>query len=119
LVSVERNPRLTLRAFQSLQGHNSHNIVFVIGDGTKGFLPFAPYDCILVTAGAPEQVPPPLIEQLSPDHGRLLLPLGSREHQALTLITKRGDRTFYRTYGECVFVPLIGEYGWQFDERMV
>lgn len=117
LISIERNPRLTLRACRSLRELHFRNITFVLGDGTKGFPPFAPYDCIIVTAGSPGQVPPPLLEQLSPDHGRLLLPLGSREYQALTLITKRDDRTFHRTYGECVFVPLIGEYGWQFDEK--
>jgi protein-L-isoaspartate(D-aspartate) O-methyltransferase len=119
LVTIERNPRLTLHAFHALQELHIHHVTYVMGDGTTGFPPLAPYDCILVTAGSPGNVPPPLLEQLSPDHGRLLLPLGSREHQSLTMITKRGDTTFQRTYGECVFVPLIGKYGWQFDEKMV
>lgn len=116
LITIERNPRLTLQAYSRLNELGFRNITYVLGDGTKGFPPLAPYDCIIVTAGSPGQVPPPLLEQLSPDHGRLLLPLGSREHQALTLITKRGERIFYRTYGECVFVPLIGEYGWHSDK---
>jgi protein-L-isoaspartate(D-aspartate) O-methyltransferase len=115
LVSVERFPRLALRAYQLLTALHFPPFVLVIGDGTRGFPPLAPYDRIVVTAGAPGRVPPPLLEQLSPNNGRLLLPLGSRTHQVLTLIIKQGDRLFTRTYGECVFVPLVGEYGWESD----
>ncbi|MCS7064868.1 MAG: protein-L-isoaspartate(D-aspartate) O-methyltransferase, partial [Fimbriimonadales bacterium] len=118
LVTMERYPRLALRAYQILTALRFPPFVLVMGDGTRGFPPLAPYDRILVTAGAPGRVPPPLLEQLSPHDGRLLLPLGSRTHQVLTLIIKRGARLFTRTYGECVFVPLIGEYGWQPDEAM-
>jgi protein-L-isoaspartate(D-aspartate) O-methyltransferase len=117
LVTVERFPRLALRAFQLLTALHFPPFVLVIGDGTCGFPPLAPYDRIVVTAGAPGSVPPPLLEQLSPHNGRLLLPLGSRTHQVLTLIIKQGDRLFTRTYGECVFVPLVGKYGWQPDEE--
>jgi len=115
LVTVERFPRLALRAYQLLTALRFPPFVLVMGDGTRGFPPLAPYDRILVTAGA-GRVPPPLLEQLSPNDGRLLLPLGSRTHQVLTLIIKRGDHLFTRTYGECVFVPLVGEYGWPPDE---
>ncbi len=117
LVTVERFPRLTLRAYRVLQSLPLPRIItYVMGDGTRGFPPYAPYDCILVTAGAPGQAPAPLLEQLSPNGGRLLIPLGSRHHQLLTLITKRGSRFFTRTYGECVFVPLVGQYGWKESE---
>jgi len=115
LVTMERFPRLALHAYRILMALHFPPFVLVMGDGTRGFPPLAPYDRIIVTAGA-GRVPPPLLEQLSPNDGRLLLPLGSRTHQVLTLIIKRGERLFTRTYGECVFVPLIGAYGWQPDE---
>ncbi len=116
LVTVERFPRLALRAYRVLTALRFAPSVQVIGDGTRGFPPMAPYDRIIVTAGAPPSIPPPLLEQLSPNEGRLLLPLGSRTHQVLTLIIKRGQQLSTRTCGECVFVPLVGEYGWQPDE---
>ncbi|MFQ3611429.1 MAG: protein-L-isoaspartate(D-aspartate) O-methyltransferase [Fimbriimonadales bacterium] len=112
LITIERFPRLALNAFHRLRPLKLPPMVWVIGDGTRGFPPYAPYDCILVTAGCPERVPPPFLEQLSPSNGRLLLPMGTRSVQHLTLITKHGDRLTTRTYGECVFVPLVGKYGW-------
>ncbi len=116
LVTVERFPRLALRAYQTLSALGLLPSVLAIGDGTHGFPPLAPYDRIIVTAGAPDRVLPTLLAQLSPDEGRLLLPLGSRTHQVLTLIIKRGEQLFTRTFGECVFVPLVGEYGWHPEE---
>lgn len=113
LTTVERFPRLTLRAFQVLQQLHLPPITFVIGDGTCGFLPYAPYDRILVTAGAPPKIPQPLLDQLNPEGGKLLLPLGSREYQMLTRVTKHGARIRAKTFGECMFVPLVGKYGWQ------
>jgi len=70
----------------------------------------------LVTAGAPPKVPQPLLDQLSPDGGKLLLPLGLRQYQRLTRITKRGAYLYARTFGECMFVPLVGKYGWKSEE---
>ncbi|MCS7299932.1 MAG: protein-L-isoaspartate(D-aspartate) O-methyltransferase [Fimbriimonadales bacterium] len=116
LTTIERLPRLTLQAIRNLSQLNLPPITFVIGDGTCGFPPYAPYDRILVTAGAPPQIPQPLLDQLSPNGGKLLLPLGSRQYQLLTRITKHGARTRARTFGECMFVPLVGKYGWQPDE---
>ncbi len=117
VVTVERFPRLALRAYKLLQSLDLPRIItYVMGDGTQGFPPYAPYDCILVTAGAPGQPPAPLLDQLSSDGGRLLIPLGSRTHQLLTLFTKHGSRLLTRTYGECVFVPLVGKYGWKPEE---
>ncbi|GBC91958.1 Protein-L-isoaspartate O-methyltransferase [bacterium HR15] len=117
LITIERYPRLALRAYQVLTALHFPPFVLVMGDGTQGFPPLAPYDRIIVTAGA-GRVPPPLLEQLSPNEGRLLLPLGSRTQQVLTLIIKRGERLLTRTYGECVFVPLIGKYGWSPEEAL-
>lgn len=113
LITVERLPRLTLQAYRNLQPLGLPPITFVIGDGTCGFPPYAPYDCILVTAGAPPKIPRPLLEQLSPNGGRLLLPLGTRQYQRLTRIVKHGTRLRAETFGECMFVPLVGQYGWQ------
>jgi protein-L-isoaspartate(D-aspartate) O-methyltransferase len=115
LVTVERFPCLALRAYKVLTALQFPPFVLVMGDGTCGFPPFAPYDRIIVTAGA-KRIPPPLLEQLSPNEGRLLLPLGSRTHQVLTLVIKRSDRLLTCTYGECVFVPLVGKHGWSPDE---
>ncbi|MCS6924104.1 MAG: protein-L-isoaspartate(D-aspartate) O-methyltransferase [Fimbriimonadales bacterium] len=116
LTTVERFPRLTLQALQVLRQLDLPPITFVIGDGTCGFAPYAPYDRILVTAGAPPKIPQPLLDQLSPKGGKLLLPLGSREYQLLTRVTKHGTRIRAKTFGECMFVPLVGKYGWQPDE---
>ncbi len=116
LTTIERFPRLILQALRNLQPLNLPPITFVIGDGTCGFPPYAPYDCILVTAGAPPKVPQPLLDQLSPDGGKLVLPLGSRQYQRLTRITKHGTRLRANTFGECMFVPLVGKYGWKSEE---
>jgi protein-L-isoaspartate(D-aspartate) O-methyltransferase len=80
-----------------------------VGDGTLGWRPFAPYDAILVSAASPE-VPGPLVEQLATG-GRMVIPLGDREAQVLTLVerTDQGVRT--STIGDVRFVPLLGEFG--------
>lgn len=115
-ITVERFPRLALRAYQTLRQLSLPPIIWVMGDGTRGFPPFAPYDRIIVTAGAPGKPPEPLLQQLSSRGGRLLIPLGTRHYQVLTLFIRHGDRYTTRTYGECVFVPLVGKYGWKPDE---
>ena len=91
---------------------------FAFSEVKLGLIPavIAPYDCILVTAGAPPKVPQPLLDQLNPDGGKLLLPLGSRQYQRLTRITKHGTRLRAKTFGECMFVPLVGKYGWKSEE---
>lgn len=116
LTTIERFPELTLRALRNLSSLELPPITFVVGDGTCGFPPYAPYDCILVTAGAPPKPPQPLLQQLRPDGGKLLLPLGPREYQLLTRLTKHGSRVRAKTFGECRFVPLVGKYGWQPSE---
>ena len=71
----------------------------------------APYDAIIVTAGAPE-VPEPLVEQLA-DGGRLVVPVGPRETQVLKIVERRGKRTVSRELKGACFVPLIGRHGWE------
>lgn len=81
-------------------------------DGTVGWGEFAPYDRILVTAGAPK-LPRPLLDQLAVG-GRLVIPEGSRQDQRLMVYTKNEAGEAHREVGEpVVFVPLVGRHGWQ------
>ncbi|NJE01615.1 protein-L-isoaspartate(D-aspartate) O-methyltransferase [Thermococcus sp. JdF3] len=111
--TVERIPELVGFARRNLERAGVENVHVFLGDGTKGFPPKAPYDRIIVTAGAPG-VPEPLIEQLKPG-GRLVIPVGSRHlWQELYIVTKTGDGEIRKKrWGEVAFVPLIGEHGWR------
>ncbi|MFQ6133078.1 MAG: protein-L-isoaspartate(D-aspartate) O-methyltransferase [Armatimonadota bacterium] len=86
-------------------------VMVVAGDGTKGLPEQAPFDGIVVAAAAPS-LPPPLIEQLSPG-GRLVAPVGRRHAQSLIVATKVGEELTQRELCGVVFVPLIGEHGWE------
>lgn len=110
--SVERIPELAVRARQALDELGYRNVALLTGDGTVGWSRYAPYDAILVAAAAPD-VPTTLVDQLAPD-GRLLIPIGDRNTQTLTLVTRResGDVEREAVTG-CVFVPLIGRFGWE------
>ena len=109
--SVERIPQLALRARHALDELGHRNVALLTGDGTVGWSRYAPYDAILVAAAAPD-VPQALVEQLAPG-GRLLIPLGDRDAQTLTLVRRTADgRTERETVVGCVFVPLIGRFGW-------
>jgi len=115
VVSVERHPSLSQEAQGRLAAMGLGNVACVVGDGTEGYAPAAPYDAILVTAGGRETVPPPLLAQIAPG-GRLVIPLGSAHLQELTVFHRRPDGTFERqTHGDCSFVPLIGKHGWAGD----
>jgi protein-L-isoaspartate(D-aspartate) O-methyltransferase len=110
IVTIERHARLAEHAAQTLAALGITNVRVVVGDGSVGFAPEAPYDRILVTAGAPA-VPETLRAQLA-DHGRLVVPVGSEGLQHLIRIDRHGS-TFSETEGEgCVFVPLVGQQGW-------
>jgi protein-L-isoaspartate(D-aspartate) O-methyltransferase len=108
--SIERVGTLVTQARDAIRAAGASNVSLLSGDGTLGWREYAPYDAILVTAGSPD-VPTPLAEQLS-DGGRLLIPIGEREEQILTLFTKRGEEMERRDIGAARFVPLIGKYGW-------
>ena len=109
--SVERIPELAVRARQVLDDLGYRNVAILTGDGTVGWSRYAPYDAILVAAAAPD-VPQALVEQLAPG-GRLLVPVGDRETQTLTLVRRTAAGGMEREpVTGCVFVPLIGRFGW-------
>jgi len=113
--TIERIPELAEFARRNLERAGYKDKVHVIvGDGTKGFPPKAPYDRIIVTAGAPK-VPEPLIEQLKVG-GKILIPVGSYHlWQELLEVMKisEDNRVKIKNHGGVAFVPLIGEYGWR------
>jgi protein-L-isoaspartate(D-aspartate) O-methyltransferase len=108
--TIESYKELALNARKILQKLGYKNIEVVTGDGTCGLPNFAPFDAIIVTAGAPK-IPRPLVEQLA-ENGRLVIPLGSRLFQILTRITKKDSKFVTEEFGGCRFVPLIGKCGW-------
>jgi len=109
--TVERVPALAERTGELFRGLGYDNISIRVGDGTLGWPEFAPYDAIIVTAGSPG-VPPPLVKQLE-EGGKLVIPAGSGYSQRLLVLERRGEKIIERDEGGCVFVPLIGEYGWK------
>lgn len=108
--SVERVAALLDRAHTLLQELEVRNVSLLLGDGTLGWRDFAPFDAIVVGAGAPH-VPPALEQQLA-EGGRLLLPIGGREEQSLAVFTKRAGELERRDITPVRFVPLIGAGGW-------
>lgn len=108
--SVERFGPLADRSRARLRELGYRNIEIRTGDGTLGWPERAPFDGIIVTAGAPK-IPPPLLEQLS-EGGRLVIPVGEERHQELYRVVKEGGETRKEYFGGCVFVPLVGEHGW-------
>ncbi len=110
VTSIERYPDLSARAGEALREAGYDDVQLVVGDGTRGYPENAPYDAIIVGAAGPS-VPEPLLAQLSPDGGKLVMPVGSREHQQLTVVQRRGEEFVQRTRDAVVFVPLIGEHG--------
>ncbi len=83
---------------------------FFHGDGSKGLPAKAPFDKIIVTAGAPV-VPQALIDQLK-DGGILVIPVGDREKQSMLVIHKMGDKLKKQEFENFAFVPLLGKDGW-------
>lgn len=108
--SVERVSELAEKARENLRRLGIKNVSVHIGDGTLGWLEEAPYDAIIITAGTPV-MPEGLADQLS-DGGRLVAPVGSRWRQMLELWIKREGEIEKIEVLPVVFVPLIGEKGW-------
>jgi protein-L-isoaspartate(D-aspartate) O-methyltransferase len=107
--SVERVPHLAQSARTALAHSGIRNVTVLVGDGTLGWRPFAPYDAILVSAASPE-IPGPLVEQLALG-GRMVIPLGDRASQTLTLVERNGDGVRASTIADVRFVPLVGQFG--------
>ncbi len=109
--AVEIVERLAQRASRVLRELGYDNVHVVVGDGTQGLPEQAPFDRIIVAAGAPA-VPQPLLSQLT-DGGRLVIPVGSRMSQRLFIVERDGDEFIQRESIPCVFVPLVGRHGWK------
>ena len=109
--SVERIGALAESARRVLEELGVTNVAIQVGDGTIGWTEYAPYDRILVTAGAPD-VPKSLVEQLA-DPGIMVVPVGAQGFQDLKIVRKEGGETHTRSGGGCVFVPLLGREGWR------
>ena len=109
--TIERFKVLAERAEKIFVELGIKNIKVVIGDGSRGLKEYSPYDGILVTAGAPE-IPQPLVEQLK-EGGRIVIPVGNSFSQDLLVGIKEKGKLKVHNRGSCVFVPLVGEYGWQ------
>jgi protein-L-isoaspartate(D-aspartate) O-methyltransferase len=111
LYSVERIASLSRKAQALLEQLGFRNIIFKIGDGSLGWESWAPYDRIIVTAGAPV-----IFEKLKlqlADGGRMLIPSGGRETQKLLCVDRSGDDFRETDLGDCRFVPLLGKEGWE------
>jgi protein-L-isoaspartate(D-aspartate) O-methyltransferase len=111
--SVERIKPLADRARKILDRLKLFNVVIKVFDGTFGWPEEAPFDAIIVTAGAPA-IPQPLIDQLK-EGGRLVVPVGEREDQRLVKLVKRSSGLQSTVLTDCAFVPLIGTHGWSPD----
>jgi len=113
--SVERIGELARNARKILDQLNCRNVNVRVTDGTFGWEDEAPFDAILVTAGAPT-VPDTYLQQLAVG-GRLVIPVGEKGMQVLERITKVDTGRFRKEkLMECRFVPLVGQYGWSTDE---
>jgi len=111
--TVERVADLSSSAQERLDGMGYRNIRYRIGDGSLGWAEEAPFERILVTAGAPK-VPKALVEQLGPE-GILVIPVGGENVQRLMEIRRRGDRVEELALCQCAFVKLVGRQGWGID----
>lgn len=112
--TVERIAVLAEKAKNKLNSMGYTNIHIRVSNGTLGWPEQAPFDRIILTAGTPK-VPEPLINQLS-DEGILIAPVGDRFSQQLLKIKKSKGKFSEQYHTPCVFVPLIGKYGWQEDK---
>ena len=111
--TIERIESLADRAAETFRSLSYKNIHIKTGDGTLGWPEEAPFDRIIITAASPK-VPEPLLEQIAMN-GIIVIPVGSRFSQELLKITKTGRGLVQEYHTPCVFVPLIGKFGWEKD----
>lgn len=109
VLSIERLAALATSARAALAAAGIRNATVVVGDGTLGWRPLAPFDVIIVAAATPA-VPEPLADQLAPG-GRIVAPLGSRDTQTLTLLHRTGGGLTPVAVSDVRFVPLVGRHG--------
>lgn len=109
--TIERIRPLMIKSKELLERLNYTNIRFKAFDGTLGWKEYAPYDAIMVTAGAPK-LPQPLLEQLA-DGGRMIIPIGNKYSQDLIKVTRIKNSYKQENLGGCRFVDLIGVHGWK------
>lgn len=110
--TIERHVPLLNDARKRFEMLGYHNIVSRGGDGSVGWAEYAPFDAIIVTAGAPD-VPETLLKQLKPDGGRMVIPVGGRDVQRMYLIRMIEGKPVVTEFPEFKFVPLVGKEGWQ------
>lgn len=109
--TIERIERLLEKSKMLLESLGYTNIFFKAFDGTLGWDEFAPYDAIIVTAGAPK-IPQPLMDQMA-EGGKLVIPIGNRYGQDLIKVTRTKNAFKEKNLGGCRFVDLIGAHGWE------
>ena len=117
VISIERHGELARAARKRLSDLGLTGVTALVSDGTLGRSEYAPFDAVLVTAGAPD-LPARLIEQLAIG-GRLVIPVGDARSQTLVRVTREPDgsdgslRWREERFEDCRFVPLIGRFGWK------
>jgi protein-L-isoaspartate(D-aspartate) O-methyltransferase len=113
VIGIEIVSELAARAEKTLAGLGITNVEVRAGDGSLGYEGGAPYDAILVAAGAP-RVPGMLVEQLEPG-GRLVIPVGDERRQTLSVVTRTAGGSTTEEFDRCVYVPLRGAAGHHVD----
>lgn len=110
--TIERVKPLLDIAWEKLMTMNIRNVHFRHGDGTLGWPEAAPFDRVLITAGAPK-IPEEMLREQLRDGGIAILPVGPQEEQMLVEVRRRKDRLESKNICPCRFVKLIGERGWE------
>jgi protein-L-isoaspartate(D-aspartate) O-methyltransferase len=110
VIGIERVAQLAEGARAVIRDLGLRNVTIMVGDGTLGWRSLAPFDAMVVAAASPA-VPEPLLEQLAPS-GRMIIPIGDRDEQTLTLVQKIGDEVRTTPLSDVRFVPLLGQFGW-------
>jgi protein-L-isoaspartate(D-aspartate) O-methyltransferase len=113
VVTIERHPELAASARVALEAASYERVEVRVGDGTLGVPERAPFDAIAVAAAVPD-LPPTLYDQLA-ERGRIVLPVGTRRVQELSLVVRSPEGPAVIRSVPCRFVPLVGEEGFDGD----